>query len=85
MTASVLEEDRAECRAAGMSEFIAKPIELAALAAVLERVAEPSPVESSPTTTTTPTTTTSQGNGSVSSLLRTDDEQPVPPRPPQKS
>jgi CheY-like chemotaxis protein len=40
MSASVFEEDRAACRAAGMRDFIAKPIDLAKLAMTLERVTE---------------------------------------------
>lgn len=38
MTASVFEEDREACLAAGMSDFIAKPIELENIEAVLSRV-----------------------------------------------
>lgn len=40
MTASVFDEDREACRRAGMRDFVGKPVELAALDAVLTRVAE---------------------------------------------
>lgn len=39
MTASVFEADREACRAAGMRDFVGKPIDLAQLDAVLRRVA----------------------------------------------
>ena len=41
MTASVLDEDRAACRAAGMEEFVAKPIDIQELANALARAARP--------------------------------------------
>jgi CheY-like chemotaxis protein len=37
LTASVMQEDGAKCRAAGMDEYVAKPITMAALEAVLVR------------------------------------------------
>lgn len=79
MTASVLEEDRAACRAAGMLEFVPKPVELSALAGALARAGEGESSRSELMARD------ALQNGSVSSLLRTDDEHPVPPSPPQKS
>lgn len=39
LTANVLPEDRERCRTAGMDEYLAKPIDLAQLSAVLQRAA----------------------------------------------
>jgi CheY-like chemotaxis protein len=43
LTAAVTPEDRAACRAAGMDDFLAKPIREADLRAVLLRAAAPRP------------------------------------------
>jgi CheY-like chemotaxis protein len=38
MTANALDRDREACLAAGMDDFIAKPVQLAALGALVERI-----------------------------------------------
>jgi CheY-like chemotaxis protein len=38
LTASALQEDRARCLAAGMDEFLAKPLQTAALRALFDRL-----------------------------------------------
>ena len=43
MTANVMREDRAACLEAGMDDFIAKPIDVAAFLGVLERLSNESP------------------------------------------
>jgi CheY-like chemotaxis protein len=45
VTADAFVEDQTRCRDAGMDEFLAKPIKLAALADVLHRCHAPSPVQ----------------------------------------
>jgi PAS domain S-box-containing protein len=53
VTASAMPEDRAACRAAGMDDFLPKPVAMAELAAVIDRWTQ-APVDAtvSPTTTT---------------------------------
>src|SRR4051812_42915035 len=46
LTASVLERDVEACRAAGMDDFVAKPIDADALLAAVERWVRPKPVAS---------------------------------------
>jgi CheY-like chemotaxis protein len=41
MTANVMQEERQSCLAAGMDDFVAKPIDPAELLAVLQRWIEP--------------------------------------------
>lgn len=54
MTASVLPEDRATCLAAGMNDFVAKPIDVNALFAVLRRLLGRAANDAPPTASVTP-------------------------------
>jgi response regulator RpfG family c-di-GMP phosphodiesterase len=47
LTASVLEQDVAACRAAGMDDFVAKPVDADALLEAVARWARPKPAEKS--------------------------------------